>query len=141
MSTWFSAQRLIKIGPSLILGATLIALSLMVVDRSVGDISSILIVAIPISILIVLFGFVVTLAGAVAWAFQSSTQKLARYGIALMGLAIICFLGIDKIKFGFDDPRILFAQAIAGTPLIVGVLFLLFAGIRRVRVAFTRWSK
>jgi hypothetical protein len=50
-----------------------------------------------------------------------------------LGLGISCFLAINKIHFGFDDERILFAQLITYAPSLVGVVFLLAAGVRRLR--------
>jgi hypothetical protein len=141
MSKWFSAQRLIGVGATLLLAATAVGLSLRLFESSgVREITSIIVVAVPLSILVALVGFLVTLAGAVRWAFQASTQSLAQFGIACLGLGIVCFIAVNKIQFGFDDERILFAQLITYAPLLVGVLFLLFAGFRRLRATFNSLS-
>lgn len=141
MPAWLSAQRLVKVGLALLLGATAVALFLMFFDSFVGGISPILVVAVPLSVLAALFGFIATLVGTMSWAFQTTTRKLASFGIALIGLGMACFLIIDRIQFGFDDPRVLFAQLITGTPILVGALFLLFAGIRHLRAIYPRATK
>jgi hypothetical protein len=140
VSAWLPARRLVKVGPALLLGAIATGSFLLFFGEFVGGISSVLIVAIPLLVILTLFGFIVTLIGAVGWALQASIRRLVWLGIALTILGVVCFFVGEKIQFGFDDPSVLFMQAITFSPLVVGVLFLLSAGIRRLRV-LTRTSK
>lgn len=133
MSKWFSAQRLIGVGLALLLAATSVGLSFKLFENSnSAEITSLLTVAIPLSILAALVGFLVILAGAFRYAFQAPARRLFQFGIACLGLGIACFLAINKIHFGFDDERILFAQLITYAPSLVGVMFLLAAGVRQL---------
>jgi hypothetical protein len=134
----FRAPRLIKIGLVLLVGATVLAFFLLLYDLAGGRIDAILIYALPLSLLMALVGFALTCIGAVGWALRSPVRKLTWIGIALLGFGIVCFLMIDKIHFGFDDPSILFAQLIAFAPFLLGILFLLTAGIRQFRAGIRK---
>jgi hypothetical protein len=54
------------------LGAIATGSFLLFFGEFVGGISSVLIVAIPLLVILTLFGFIVTLIGAVGWALQAS---------------------------------------------------------------------
>jgi hypothetical protein len=131
--TWLSFRRLLRVGASLLVAAIALGSSLLFLGEFPGGIDSILIVAIPLLLLSTLLGFTVTLIGALGWAFQASVQKLASLGISLIGLGVLCFIIGQRLRFGFDDPGILFMQGATYTPLLVGTLFLLSAGIRHWR--------
>ncbi len=134
----FGASRLVKIGLALLVGAIVLASFLMLFDLAGGHIDLILIYAVPLSLLVALVGFVLTIVGAVGWALRSRVRKLTWIGMALLGVGIVGFLIIGKIHFGFDDPSILFAQLIVFTPFLLGILFLLTAGIRQFRAGIRR---
>jgi hypothetical protein len=121
------------------LGAIALGSFLLFFGEFVSDISSVLIVTIPLLVLLALLGFIVTLIGAIGWAFQAPMRRLVWFGIALTSLGVVFFVS-ENIQFGFDDPSILFMQAITVAPIVVGALFLLSAGIRRFR-ALTRAAK
>lgn len=133
MSPWLSARRLVRVGPALLLGASALALFLLFFGEFVGGIPSVLIVAIPVLALLTLLGFIVTLIGAVRWAFQAHIRRLVWFGFALTSLGVVCYFVDEKIQYGFDDPNILFIPAITAIPLVVGILLLLSASIRHLR--------
>jgi hypothetical protein len=113
------------------LGAVALALFLLFFGEFVGGISPVLMVAIPVLILLTLVGFIVTLIGAVRWAFQAPMGRLIWFGVALTSVGAACFFVGEKMHYGFDDPNILFVPAITITPLLAGLLLLVSAGIRR----------
>ncbi len=133
MSAWFSSRRLLRIGPALLVGAIALGSFLLFFGEFAGGIDSILIVVIPLLVLSTLLGFLITLIGAAGWALQASLQKLVWLGIALISLGAVCFIIGERLHFGFDDPGVLFMQGATYTPLLVGTLFLLSAGIRHWR--------
>ena len=133
MSAWFSSRRQLRIGPALLVGAIALDSFLLFFGEFAGGINSILIVAIPLLVLPILLCFLITLIGAVGWALQASLLKLVCLGIALVGLGAVCFIIGDRLHFGFDDPGVLFMQGATYTPLLVGTLFPLSAGVRHWR--------
>ena len=135
MSAWLSSRRLLRVGSALLVGAIALGSFLLFFGQFVGGIDRALIVAIPLLVLLTLLGFIVTMIGALGWAFQASIQKLASLGIALMVLGAVCFIIGERLHFGFDDPGVLFMQGATYAPLLVGTLFLLSAGIRHWRAS------
>ena len=65
VSAWLSARRLGSIGPRLLLGAIALGFFSLFFGEFVGGISSVLIVAIPLLVLLTLAGFIMTLIGGV----------------------------------------------------------------------------
>lgn len=135
----FNAPRLIKIGLSLFVWATIFAFFVMLGGLSGGHVSVILFdAAVLLPLLMALVGFVLIFLGALGWALHSSVQKLTGFGIALLGFSVVCCVMIDKIDFGFDNPGILLALTPAALFLLLGILFLLTAGIRQFRAGSRR---
>src|SRR5258708_40176903 len=82
VSAWLSARRLGSIGPRLLLGAIALGFFSLFFGEFVGRISSVLIVAIPLLVLLTLAGFIMTLIGGVGWALQAPIRRLVWFGIA-----------------------------------------------------------
>jgi hypothetical protein len=114
-------------------GAIALGAFLLFFGEFVGGIDSILIVAIPILVLSSLLGLLVTVIGAVGWALRASLLKIVLLGIVLICLGAVSFIIGERMQFGFDDPGVLFMQAATYSPLLVGMLFLICAGIRHWR--------
>jgi hypothetical protein len=133
----FSAPRLIKIGLSLLFGGT--AATVFVLAGGLFGIHTVTLLdlSVGIPLLAVLLGFVLMCVGAARWALQSPVKKLTSFGIAFLGLSVVCYLIIIRIPAGFDDPIILLLL-IPVALFILGVLLLLCAGIREVRAATGR---
>jgi hypothetical protein len=115
------------------MSATALAALLFFYDLLVENIAGILIYTIPILLLAGLSGFVLALIGAVTWSLRFPLQKLTWLGLVLMALGVLFFLVINRINFGFDNPGVLFAQLITFAPMLIGLVFLVAAGIRRLR--------
>jgi hypothetical protein len=122
----------------MIIAATIVALFLLLFDLAGAHISSTLIIAIPVLALLAFLGLVVTLVGAIGWASHFPQRNLAFYGVALTMVGITLFLISEKMPFGFDDPTIVFALFISGTPFLVGIALLLTVGVRRLKETWHR---
>jgi hypothetical protein len=125
----------VMIGSTVMLGATVLTLILLAIDQSTHSVSSVLGFEFPIALLAAVLGVLVALIGTVGWAFRLPSQTLAGVGILLVGLAIVFFLRVNQVTFGFDDPTALFAVLIVFAPGLIGVVCLVFAVARRVRAS------
>jgi hypothetical protein len=127
-------KRLITVGPTLLLGAVATGLYLLFYGNFVSDISSLLFFAIPLLILIAVVGVLITMAGAVLWLLRAPVRRLLWSGVVLTAVGCALFFVVNRMQFGFDDPRVLFVVAMTFTPLLVGGLFIVSAGIRHLRM-------
>ena len=113
MSKWSLAQRLIVIGPTVILAGAVLGFCFTVIGRSTSTITldSIIDIAIPLSVLLALSGVLLTLMGAVVCAFRLPVLTLACIGGVLVAVGVLCIVVVNSMQFGFDDPSLLYAQA------------------------------
>jgi hypothetical protein len=114
-------------------GSIVVASFLLLVELVGGDVSSILIYIIPLSLVIALAGFLCMCVGAVRWGLKAKIETIGMLGFVLLSCGVVAFWMLDKIQFGFDDPSVLFGGLISLAPCVIGVVFLVTAGIRGFR--------
>jgi uncharacterized membrane protein len=123
------------IGSTLTVAAIALTFILIAFERSARDVSSILIFEYPVAFLVAVLGVVIVLIGVVCWASRLSSQTLAVIGAILVSLAVVFYLGVDQVTFGFDDETLPLALLIVLAPGLVGVVCLLCASARRERAS------